>query len=164
MDNDYGILSIYVVFGILIIVGYIKLVIKYKKDNSKLWSNDGKNKILRYKWLKYLYMVMIFISFVATIYLIYYLTSKRLNQIDKILIYLGSVIFLSCSLIWAFRPFMYSKIVLGFASIGTLIILAGISDNISKNYLGTEDSLALISILIVIIQTGIFDFIIWNGF
>ncbi len=160
--NDYKILSIYIVFGFLIMIGYGILTKKYWKNGDVIWSNNGKNIILNQRWLKHIYLFMILLSFIAGPYLIYYITTTQKTDTDEILIYIGSVIFLVCSMVWAFRPFKCSKTILGFVAAGTVLILAGICTN-NQDPSDPKKIVALIASLLLILQTGLFDFVIWNG-
>ncbi len=161
--NDYKILSIYIVFGFFIMVGYVIMTKKYLKNgSSEIWSNKGQNIILKHNWIKYSYLIMIFLSFIAGPYLIYYLTTVQKTEIDEILIYVGSVLVLVCSTVWAFFPFKYSKLILGSVAIGSILILAGISVN-SEDPNDPKKIAALITSSIIVLQTCLFDFTIWNG-
>lgn len=161
---DYKILSIYILFGLLILIGYILMTIKYtKQDSSEIWSNQGKNMITSQSKLKYIYITMIILSFLSAIYLIYYLSTTPKEYTDEILIYVGSVIFMVCSTVWAFKPFYYSNIILGFVALGAILILSGILSN-SQDIKEPKKIVAILTTIILIIQTFIFDFIIWNGF
>jgi hypothetical protein len=159
--NDYKILSLYIVFGFLILLGYGQMVLK--GHSSELWSNKGQNIIGDHKWLKYLYICMILFSFISGTYLVYYLTTISKNHTDEILIYTGSVLLLVFSTLWAFKPFYkYIKIVLGLVFIGVILILAGIcvnSDPIDE----PKKIAALAACSLLLIQTGLFDFGFWTG-
>ncbi len=161
MNNyiDIKILSIYITFGFLVIFAYLLLL---KNGNySKLWSNNGRNMLQKYRKIKYVYSTMICLSLVAGIYLVYYLSTILKDDMSEILIYIGSVLFLVFSTLWAFFPFYYSKIVLFIVFVGSVLILAGISVGISV--IKPVDIVALISIIIIVIQTGFFDLGLWNG-
>jgi predicted neutral ceramidase superfamily lipid hydrolase len=158
--NDYKIFSVYIIFGLLIMIGYCKMIMSPKNVTDKIWNNQGKNMLSKNKWLKIIYMMMIVISFIAGIYLIYYLTTTPKEQTDEILIYTGSVIFLVFSTVWAFRPFYLSKLILTLVFIGSILILAGICENSTNN---TEKIIALVASSIILVQTGLFDLVIWNG-
>ncbi len=159
-DNDYIILSVYIVFGFLIMMGYGLMIVKYgKTTNSDIWTNKRKNSVLK---IKYVYLFMIMLSFIAGPYLIYYLVTTPKTETDEILIYVGSVIFLVCSTVWAFWPFEYPKIILGFVAIGAILILTGICVN-RQNPNDVKKILALMASSIIVLQTSLFDFAIWNG-
>jgi hypothetical protein len=158
--NDYKILTLYIVFGFFIMIGYMKMITK--KGNSEIWSNQKKNIILNYPFIKYIYIIMICISFIVSPYLVYYLTTTSKNQTDEILIYLGSVLFLVCSMVWAFNPFYLPKIFLGTVAIGAILILAGICVN-SEADSETKKILALTASSIIVLQTSLFDFSLWTG-
>lgn len=167
-EIDYKLLSIYIIFGFLTIVGYILMIIKYSKIGSyEIWSNKGKNIILDKKlfkkpFLKYVYTLMIFLSMIAGPYLIYYLTTVNKGSTDEILIYLGSVLFIVCSTFWAYMPFEYSKLILGTVAFGTILILAGISIN-DEDPKDPKKIVALLAASIIVTQTFFFDFILWTG-
>jgi hypothetical protein len=165
---DEKILSVYVVFGFLVILGYIIMIYKNwgsKLGTAMLWSNKGRNIILEKPILNYLYKTMIALSFVSGIYLVYYLTTFQKDDTVQKLVYIGSVIFLLYSLIWAYDPFnYYIKLSLGLVAIGSLLILSGISLNVSQGNKGPTDIVALVAITVLVIQSGLFDFLIWNGF
>lgn len=164
---DYKLLSIYIVFGFFILVGYAFMIKKYNKNSSDIWSNKNKNIISKKPMLKYIYIFMILLSFIATPYLIYYLVSIEKSETDEILIYIGSVFFIICSTVWAFLPFTYSGIILAGVAIGAILILAGVANN-QPNQPNQPNkdlkNLALASSSILVIQTFLFDFLIWNGF
>jgi len=161
---DKKILSLYVVFGALIMFGYGLMVKKYTQSGSyEIWSNQDKNIIMKNTPVRYAYYVMIVLSFVAGIYLVWYLTTTSKNRTDEILIYTGSVVFLVFSTVWAFRPLYYSKLVLGMVAVSTVLILAGICVN-SESETDPLKIGALVASSIVVLQTGLFDFGIWNGF
>jgi len=164
------ILSLYLVFGFLILIGYGLMVRNYYKNGSTdIWSNQGKNIITKHKLLKYIYICMISLSLIASVYLIYYLTNipENNNDNDKsmILIYTGSVIFLLYSTIWAFKPYYYSKFVLFMVFVGVVLFFSGILVNIDENgkFESIENIIAILACCILIIQTGLFDFGIWTG-
>ncbi len=163
-SNDYKILSLYIVFGFFIMIGYGLMIKKYPTNtNSVIWSNKNRNIILNHKLIKYTYLFMIFLSFVAGPYLIYYLTTNQfITDTNEILIYVGSVLFLVCSTVWAFFPFECSKIILGFVAIGAILILAGICTN-EQDPNDPKKIAALLAISIIVLQTSLFDFAIWNG-
>ena len=158
--KDQKILAIYLTFGLLIIVGYTSMIKNYK---PALWSNNNKNVILKIKPLKYIYFAMIFICSISSIYLIYYLTDIEKSTTDEILIYTGSVIFLVFSTVWAFFPYTASVFVLACVAIGTILILAGIGINQKHLPADNKKILALVAATILVIQTSVFDFGIWNG-
>jgi phage shock protein PspC (stress-responsive transcriptional regulator) len=165
--NDYNILSLYVVFGFLVVLGYIIMAIKYTKSGStEIWSNKGQNVILKEGWkyrlVKYAYFVMIFLSFVFGAYLVYYLTTTQKEETDEVLIYTGSVLLLVCSTVWAFFPFECNKIILGAVAVGAILILAGISIN-SENPEEPKKIVALLGASIIVLQTSLFDFGFWTG-
>jgi len=165
-DNnfDHKILSLYILFGFFILLGYYIMFSKFKKD--ELWTNQNKNIISKYPKFKYVYLCMILFSFISGIYLIYYFTTTNFSETEKILIYVGSVLFLAYSLTWAFFPFSNSKTVLGFVTIGAILMLTGICINYDTN---TDDTIGPIKVIaitassIILLQTGFFDFVIWNG-
>jgi len=158
--NDYRILVLYMVFGFFIMIGYSLMAI-YGKPKD-LWSNQGKNMVLDYPKFKYFYILMILLSFISAIYLIYYFTTLQKTDTDEILIYVGSVFFLFFSTIWAFRPFYSSKIVLGLVATGVILMLAGICIN-KDDPNEIKKIVAITASVILVIQTGFFDFVIWNG-
>jgi hypothetical protein len=162
---DYKILSLYMVFGFFIILGYGIMVKKYwrKGTSSDIWTNKGINMITKKSSLKYAYMLMILLStFLAGPYLIYYLTTTTKSDTNEILIYVGSVIFLVCSAIWAFFPFEYNRIILGLVAVGAILILTGIALN-SEDPNDPKKAIALAAISILVVQTFFFDFFIWTG-
>lgn len=162
-EVDYKILSLYIVFGFLVMLGYGLMVKKYSKGNSStIWSNQGKNSITEASVIKRVYIFMICLSFLAGIYLIYYLTTTTKTDTDEILIYVGSVIFLVCSTVWAFLPFEHNKIILGMVTIGTILILAGISVN-GEDPTVPKKAVALAVASILVFHTFFFDFITWTG-
>lgn len=162
-EFDHKILSLYIVFGFFIMMGYALMTIKYTtKGSSEIWSNRGKNMILKRPVIKYIYILMIFLSFIAGSYLIYYLTTTSKTDTDEILIYVGSVVFLVCSTVWAFWPFEYSKIILGAVAIGSILILSGICVNTTDSK-DSKKVVALTASSVILIQTVLFDFLIWNG-
>ena len=116
--------------------------------------------ILKYKSIKYAYYINILLSFIAGSYLIYYLTTIQKGHIDEILIYVGSIMFLVCSTVWAFFPFENSIIILGMVAIGAILILSGICVN---NENDSKKIIALCAISIIVLQTSLFDFGIWTG-
>jgi predicted neutral ceramidase superfamily lipid hydrolase len=158
--NDYKILAIYLVFGFFIMVGY-SLMAKYGNPKD-LWSNKDKNIVLNYPMIKYVYILMIFLSFLSGIYLIYYFTTLQKTNIDEILIYVGLVFFLVFSTFWAYWPFKYSKTVLGLVAAGAILMLAGICVN-KDDPNEIKKTMALLASSILVLQTGVFDFGIWSG-
>ena len=109
-------LILYIILGLFTIFGYATMISKYR--SNVIWSNNEKNIILKKKWLKYLYIFMILLSFIAGPYMIYYLVTSENNEnigaptSNEILIYVGLVLFLVCSAFWAFFPFDYNQIIL----------------------------------------------------
>ena len=161
--NDYKLLSVYIVFGILILFGYGLMINKYwKKGSYEIWTNKGKNILSKNSVMKKLYICMIFLSFISGGYLVYYLTSNTNTDISENLIYVGSVLFLVCSTVWAFKPFEYSKIILGSVATGSILILAGIAID-SNNASDSKKALALTASSVLVIQTVLFDFLIWTA-
>lgn len=156
--NDYSILSIYIIFGFLIIVGYSIMIKKYAGDSTDIWTNKGNNNIYK---IKIPYILMILFSFIAGIYLIYYFTVVSKNETDKILIYTGSIILLVFSVVWAFFPFYYNKIILAMVAFGAILILAGICVNSESND-SPKKIIAIIASILLVIQT-LLDAIIWTG-
>jgi hypothetical protein len=157
---DYKLLSVYIVFGILILFGYALII--QKKQSYEIWTNKGKNILSKKSVLKKIYIFMIFLSFIAGTYLVYYLSTSKNTDISEILIYVGSIVFLVCSTVWAFRPFEYSKIILGAVAIGSILILSGIVID-TNNVNNSKKALALTASSILVIQTVLFDFFIWTG-
>ncbi len=110
---------------------------------------------------------MICLSIVCGVYLVYYLTVMCKNITEQGLIYSGSILFLYFSCWWAFCPFTWSRSALLMVFLGAILILTGISvecsedTNLAANH---EAIIALVAICILVIQTGLFDFIVWNGF
>jgi len=159
--NDYIILSIYLVFGILINAGYGKMI--YDGNSSELWSNKGTNRIMNNEVLKNFYIFMIIISYLFGIYLIYYLTITEKEKTDGILIYTGSILLLFFSTLWAFKPFYYNKFVLFMVFIGALLLLSGICINDNEEPEDPFKISAIVAVVILCIQTGLFDGLIWTG-
>jgi len=160
--NDYVILSMYLVFGFFIMAGYAIMIKKYSGDNSiDIWTNEGKNIIANYANVKYVYIAMIILTFVAGIYLIYYLTVVSKNETDRILIYTGSALLLIFSVIWAFYPFLYNKFILAMVAFGAILILVGICINSESNS-DPRKIVAIIAGTLLVIQT-MSDAVIWTG-
>ena len=64
---DSKILSLYISFGFLIILGYGLLIKKYSKNKSlEIWNNKNKNMILKYKSIKYAYYINILLTLART--------------------------------------------------------------------------------------------------
>jgi hypothetical protein len=164
VKNNYVIPIIFSIFGLLILIGYYgnfisgngvsRMVSKYSID--KLWSNNGKNIIGKNSWLKKLYMFMILLSTISTLYLMYYMTITP--AYNEILRYVGILLFLLFSLIWAYDPFYRSKIVLFMVSLGVAMMFIDI-----LMFQGFKGNLALLAGIILLLQSFVFDFIIWNG-
>lgn len=168
---DEKILSVYIVFGFLVVAGYLKMVYENwgnKLSTALLWSNNNQNTILEHAWSRMSYNIMIGLSFIAGIYLVYYLTTFQKDDTVQSLIYVGSVIFLVYSVVWAYSPFNKPqwtvKAALGFVAIGAILIMSGISLNVSQGHKDPVDIVALVAIIILVIQTSFFDFFMWNGF
>lgn len=130
------ILSLFIIFGMIILTRYFYIFLKARKNfnyYSQIWTNQGKNKLIG--TLNTIYKFMIILSFIAGIYIVYYLvTDTSLNtSLNTSLIYSGSVIFLVFSTFWALWPFKANKIVLFLVSVGVLLLLVGISLNYDKN-------------------------------
>jgi hypothetical protein len=177
MENsgDTNILIIYGILGTLILIGYARMAMRNSGYINSVWTNNGTNMIVNNNALKSIYTIMILLSVISGIYLIKYLYGSEqgaLNKESNIIIYVGSVIFLIPSVIWAFYPFWNSKIVLFTVLVGLVIILVGIV----RNRMGVEKGLgndaekdqlnyrlAIVATSILIIQAGLFDFLIWNG-
>ncbi len=155
--NNNDILIMYGLMGSLIIIGYIMMMTN--KNADEIWSNKGSNIILTSKGLLTIYKIMITLSFIAGLYLIFYLYKACPKY--NIIIYTGSVFLLLFSTIWAFNPFFYSKFVLGLVFIGSVLILAGIC--LLNDIFDIYKIAALVSISILVVQTGLFDFGIWTG-
>jgi len=164
---DEKILSVYIVFGFLIVMGYLKMIYENwgnKLGTALLWSNKNKNMILEKWYLRISYKIMIALSFAAGVYLVYYFTTFQKDDTVQTLIYVGSVIFLIYSLVWAYSPFnKYVSLSLGLVAIGSVLMLSGIGLNVSQGHKNPTDIVALIAITILVIQSGFFDFWIWNG-
>ena len=148
---DYFILSLYIIIGLVIILGYIYNSVKI---GSGLW-NGINNKIL-----KTIYVIMISLSFIFGLYLVYFFTTNE--YINKPLLYSGILILLLFSCIWAWFPFVQSKLVLLCVSIGALLLLIEVILEVINNK-DAYNITALIACIILFIQTFFFDFIIWNG-
>jgi membrane-bound ClpP family serine protease len=124
---------------------------------EELWTNKNKNSI--HGPLRWVYKILLTISFVSGLYLIWYMY-KFCPKNDAV-IYTGSVLLLLFSIVWAFRPFFYSNVILGLVFIGAILILAGIVD-IART-LKTVDVIAIVAACILVIQTGLLDFGVWTG-
>lgn len=150
---DKIVLSLFVIFGIIILSGYIYMIVNYKKYKN-LWNN------VRNINLKRIYITMIALSFMFGIYLLYFFTTNK-NKYPYLL-YTGLVLLLLFSSIWAWKPFFYNKIILFFASFGTFLLLINTSLEISNDQSAKKIS-ALFACILLFVQTFVFDFIIWNG-
>lgn len=106
---------------------------------------------------------MIIISYLFGIYLIYYLTITEKEKTDGILIYTGSILLLFFSTLWAFKPFYYNKFVLFMVFIGALLLLSGICINDNEEPEDPFKISAIVAVVILCIQTGLFDGLIWTG-
>lgn len=163
-DFNQNILSMYLVFGFIIILGYIRLA--RKMDSDTLWSNYGKNMITKKRpCLKGLYIFMIFLSVIAGIYLIYYFASDKTGKSGdtyETLIYVGSTFFLAYSMVWAFKPFHFSKTALFLVAAGAAIILSGIIIN-EERLNDPRKAVAIAAGSLLVFHTFFFDFLIWNG-
>ena len=103
---------------------------------------------------------MCILSLISGGYLVYYLTTSDLN---KTLVYTGSVFFLVFSLFWAFKPFWtISRWSLGLVALGVLLILVSMSMSYKQE--DVMNSLGIAAGTILLIQTFFFDFVLWNGF
>jgi hypothetical protein len=151
---DKTVLSLYCVFGVIILIGYIYMIINKDKYNNSIWNKIKDNK------MKKVYMVMISLSFILGIYLVYFFTTT--DNKNKDLLYTGLVLLLLFSSIWAWFPFIQSKIVLFFVSMGSLLLLINVGIELSKDR-SPKVIFALIACIILFIQTFVFDFILWNG-
>lgn len=156
IEIDYKILSMYIIFGLLIIIGYSQLTM-----GEDLWTNKGKNIVKNHKSLKRVYQAMIILSTISGIYLIYYLSTVKKDKTDDILIYIGSLLLLIFSSVWAYNPYLYSRFVLGIVALGSILILAGVC--IGGNTQEPLKKIAITATCIIMIQTTIFDFLIWTG-
>jgi len=145
------VLSLYIIFGIIIIAGYIYNTISSGKD---LWNN------VKNKHLKNVYKIMIFLSFIFGVYLLYFFTFVK-NE-NKELLYSGLILLLVFSSIWAWAPYYHNKIVLLLVSIGALLLLVNTSMQVSHSQ-NIKNAVALFACILLFIQTFVFDFIIWNG-
>jgi hypothetical protein len=142
-----NITPVVVLFGSLILLAYTNMLLMNKDDQEKLWTNNGRNSLSDKK----LYQFMICLSIISGIYLMYYLCQHPINTIR----YSGIILFLSFSLLWAIFPFTFSKPVLFMVCIGLAIILSTL--NMST------DKIAIVATIILLIQTFIFDFLLWTG-
>jgi hypothetical protein len=148
---DKTVLSLYCIFGTVILAGYIRMI---RSGDRSIW-----NKIKDAR-MKKLYMAMIISSFIFGIYLVYFFTTSH-NK-NKELLYTGLVIFLLFSSIWAWFPFFQSKIILFLVSIGTLLLLINVGMEFDDDQ-SPEVIAALVSCIVLFVQTFIFDFVLWNG-
>jgi hypothetical protein len=156
---DYKILSLYIVLGTLVMIGYAGL---YKINSEQLWTNKGTNRVTKNSLLRSIYKCMILLSFLSGLYIVYYVSSREIfDEISNKLVYIGSLLFLSFSIIWSMRPFFYSRYILLVVAIGAILLLAGIvSDNDHDQTLNHD--LAIVASCILVIQTFVFDFFLWN--
>lgn len=148
---DLIVLLLFIVFGIIIILGYVNVL---PKQGDKIWNN------VREKNLRTFYKVMVSLSFLAGAYLVYFFTTHNNNY--KILLYTGLSFLLFFSSIWAWKPFYHNKLILFLVSIGSFLLLINTSMEFNKS-INIKIIVALMSCLILFIQTFIFDFFIWNG-
>ncbi len=153
---NVDILIIFVILGSLIMINYGNMILSNKSEQTKLWSNNNKNNISKYG-ITNIYKIMILIAMISGVYLVYYLveTSTQREE-DQLLRYIGIVLFLSFSLVWALVPFKYSKFVLLMVSIGTVLLLSSIHDN------SVEGSLATAATSFIFIHTFVITHYIKN--
>ena len=145
---DVVVISLYIVFGVLILSGYGYMV--YKGDYENLWTNDNQNMFTKgYGTMYYIYLLMIFLSMISGAYLVYYLTTNQ--DLNKALVYTGSVFLLVFSMIWAFKPlWKINKFTLGLVAIGALCILIAVSMNYTQGDI--QNSLAITAATILFTQ------------
>jgi len=160
MSNDYAILSMFIVFGTLIMFGYSRMFLASPEDQSKLWSNKSTNNIEEYGILR-IYQIMIFLSLIVGLYLVVYLTMNPAEKEENVIIrYIGVSLFLLFSFIWAIKPFLYSKFVLFMVVVGIVLILVSIANECIEL---PDDAIAITAASILVIQTFVFDYILWTG-
>lgn len=148
---DIIVLLLFIIFGIIIMSGYANVL---PKQGDKIWNNVGDGN------LRTFYKIMIFLSFLAGVYLMYFFTTHNNNY--KILLYTGLSFLLLFSSVWAWKPFYYNKLVLFLVSVGSFMLLINTSMEFNKK-VNTKIIVALVSCLVLFVQTFIFDFFIWNG-
>jgi hypothetical protein len=155
---DAFILSLYLILGLFIILGYVYSI--RKESQSDLWTNKGTNFLTNRPKLVYGYLFMITLSFLSGIYLIYYLSTVEKTLPEEILITLGSIFLLFFSVVWAWYPFYYPKWILFMVALGSMMILIGISLQFNNSLLNI---LAITAAIILFIQTFFFDFLLWSS-
>lgn len=144
---NIGPLILFIVFGFAIISGYINSYIK----SIDLW-NGINNKTLRNT-----YIVMIFLSTLAGIYLMHFYTTSPIKH--PTLLYTGLLFLLTFSTLWAWAPYYHEKIILLLVSVGPLLLLI---DNSIEFERSPKTITALVACIILLVQTFGFDFMMWS--
>jgi hypothetical protein len=76
MNNDYTYLVLFGTLGIPLLLQYAQLTFRSKKIREEFWTNRNKNKIKLFPQLKKFYYFSIIMSFIVSIFLIYYLITE----------------------------------------------------------------------------------------
>jgi hypothetical protein len=140
-------LILFLIFGTLIISGYINSYIK----GIDLWN--GINNIT----LRNIYIAMILLSTISGIYLIHFYTTSQIKH--PTLLYSGLLFLLTFSTVWAWAPYYHEKIILLLVSIGPLLLLINNSIEFESS---PKNIIALVACIILLVQTFGFDFMIWS--
>lgn len=140
-------LMLFIIFGIIIISGYINSIIK----GIDLWNGINNN------FLRKIYIFMIILSSMSGMYLMYFYSTNKNNGS---LLYSGLLFLLVFSAIWAWAPYYKEKIVLFMVALGSFILLINNSIKFENN---TEHIIAIVACVILFVQTFGFDFMLWSG-
>jgi hypothetical protein len=172
---DFTYLCIYITLGLPLLISYSFIGYLNKNEYENLWTNNGTN-ILVNKNVRSFNIFTIFLASLAGLYLLYYFTTKNIEDIKistmsidvKYIIFIGLLILLGFSLLWL--PSFYlmsSKItssVLFMVSVGSMLLVGSVCYILSKNKLVSNyDILSAIAVFMLLFQTFVMDFLIWSG-
>ncbi len=164
-------LLIFVILGIPLLAQYASYFSMTDYDKNSLWTNNGTNLITNFPELKIPYMIMMFLSFIAGFYIVYYLVFRIQNKqifgkdynTSKYIIYTSILLLVGFSLLWMPSFYLYSKattsIILFTVSCSSIILLASLA---SFKIFEIEDIAAISAASILLFQHFFLDFIIWS--
>ena len=155
--NDTIIIS--TILGIPLLLSYLSIFFKSKKEQNDLWTNNGSNIIKNY--LETIYKGLVLLAFICGIYMILFLISNAEYTVKnkKINIFLSLLII--GSLLWlpTFYYF-YSKILLRFILLFVAIMMIMLRIEVTKIF--NDNGFLYFAMDYLIIHTMIFDFLIWS--